>query len=93
MAMSCPCSGCGENTTAIVLAQYMIRHKDRDKDEEAYICIECYQDKGFRCYTTEENKLVVKQEQPPNTVRTRIYWDEGGYVTDAKDCSDWTYFD
>ena len=85
MAMAKPCAACGEECSFIFGAQY------QHNDKHLIICKQCY-DNGYRCYTTQEGNLLVSKIQPPNSIPTRIYWDEGGYVTKT-DGSDWTYFD
>ena len=73
------CTSCNKLTGCVVLAQYQ-----NGEDHSAYICSDCYH-YGNRCWVLEDGQLVVQHEQPPNSKKAILYWDEGGYATNFHD--------
>ena len=78
MACADKCGGCGQLTSYLFAAQYV------HNIDTQIICGDCYKN-GYRCYFVNDCYLLVSNKQPDNSVLAKLYWDEGGLVTDG-DC-------
>ena len=89
--MVAKCNGdCGHDVGYAFAAQYKANVEENEYGDDVVFCKECW-DKGWRMWVNHKGGYSIGTTCPEGYSETKLYWDEGGYITGRTSWDDVTY--